>query len=181
MTTLLRNNFEEPDFTNQVVKVLTRVVERRSRVRDVKIFMREMWKRSVKAVGKHQAKEIMREIMGDKEPGPRKTDEDNALDDFIRAYISHCGPKQGDEKIAKRLRKSKPYYVQWDSGAIVVASDEFETEINSALVEYPKAKRTPINKGLPALKKQVERVRRQAIEDGLLGREFAPKIYRRDQ
>ena len=180
MTSPIRNNFEDPDFADQVAKVLTRVSERNRLVRESTVFMSEMWKRSVKNVGKHQAKQIMREIMGDKKPGPSKADEDNALDDYIRAYISHCGSKQSDEKIAKRLLESKLYYVHWKSGSILVASDEFQTEMDSVLAEHPAAKRTPINTGLAALEKRVGRIRRQAIEDGLLGREFAPKIYRSD-
>jgi hypothetical protein len=174
MTTPIRNHFEDRDFTDQVVKVLTRVSGRKRLVRDCATFMGEMWKLSVKKVGKHQAKEIMRQIMGDKKPGPSKADEDDALDDYICAYISHCGPKQSDEKIAKRLLKSKPYYVQWKAGLILVGSDEFQGE------EHPAAKRTPINIGLSALEKRVERVRRRAIDDGVLAKDYSPRRYYRD-
>jgi hypothetical protein len=180
MTIPIRNNFEDPDFAEQLAKELARVVERRRLINKNAGFMREMWQRSVKAVGKYQAKEIMRQIMGEKKPGPSKADEDNALDHFICSYISHCGPKQSDEKIAKRLLKSKPYYVQWESGLILVASDEFQTEMDSILAKDPAAKRTPINIRLPALEKRVERCRRRAIDDGVLPKEYAPKQYCRD-
>jgi IS30 family transposase len=179
--TPIRNNFEDPDFSEQVVKALTRVSERDRFVHECTVFMREMWKRSVKKVGKYQAKEIMRQIMGEKKPGPSKADEDNALDHFICSYISHCGQKQSDEKIAKRLLKSKPYYVQWESGLILVASDEFQTEMDSILAKDPAAKRTPINIRLPALEKRVERCRRRALDDGVLPKEYAPKPYNRGQ
>jgi hypothetical protein len=181
MTSSIRNNFEDPDFAEQLAKELAPVVERRRLIDKNAGFMREMWQRSIKAVGEHQAKEIMRQIMGEKEPGPSKTDEDNALEDFICGYISHCGPKQGDGKIAKRLLESKPYYVQWGPGAIVVTSDEFQAEINSVLALYPAVKHTPIKKGLAALKKQVERVRQRAIDDGVLPKEYAPRRYYRGQ
>lgn len=181
MTSPIRNNSEDPDFAAQLVKALTRLSERRRLVRESTAFVREVWKRFVKNVGGHQAKEIMRQIMGEKEPGPPPADKDNALEDFICGYISHCGPKLGDRKIAKRLLKSKPYYVQWNSGAIVVASDEFQTEINSVLAKHPGAKLIPITKGLAALEKQVLRVRRRAIDDGVLPKEFAPKPHYRNQ
>jgi hypothetical protein len=168
MTSPIKNNFEDEEFLEQLAKALTRVSDRRRLVRQSTALVREMWKRFVMNVGKHQAKEIMRQIMGEKEPGPSKTDKDNALKDFICAHISYCGPKRGDGKIAKRLLESKPYYVQCGSGAIVVASDEFQKEINSVLAEHQAVKRTPITKGLAALKKQVERVRRRAIDDGVL-------------
>src|SRR5260221_11043595 len=171
----MRNNFEDPEFIELVAKELTRVSERQRLVRKNADFMRGMWTRSVKAIGKHDAKETMREIMGDKDPGPSKTAEDIALENFICAYIRHRGPKQGDGKIARCLLGSQPYFVQWDSGSIVVASDEFHTEINSILAKHPAVKRTPINKEFAALKKHVEPVRRRAIDDGLLPIAFAPK------
>jgi hypothetical protein len=71
--------------------------------------------------------------------------------------------------------------VQWGPGAIVVTSDEFQAEINSVLALYPAVKHTPIKKGLAALKKQVERVRRRAIDDGVLPKEYAPRRYYRGQ
>jgi hypothetical protein len=41
-------------------------------------------------------------------------------------------------------------------------------------------KRTPIKKGLLAMKKHVERVRRWLIEEKILAKEYAPKQYYRD-
>ena len=43
-----------------------------------------------------------------------------------------------------------------------------------------KAKKRRIRKGLAALKKQVGRIRREMIEEGLLPKDYAPKPYRRD-
>jgi hypothetical protein len=40
--------------------------------------------------------------------------------------------------------------------------------------------RTPINKGLPAMKKHVGRVRQWLIEEKILPKEYAPKQYYRD-
>jgi hypothetical protein len=88
MTSPIRNNFGDPDFAVQLAKALTLVSDRRRLVRQSTGLVSEIWKRFVKNVGKHQAKEIMRQIMGEKEPGPSKTDEDNALEDFICGYTS---------------------------------------------------------------------------------------------
>ena len=55
---------------------------------------RELWKKLVNRVGKLQAKEIMRYVMGGKKPGPRNTDQGNILTCFIYTYIRHWGLDQ---------------------------------------------------------------------------------------
>jgi hypothetical protein len=180
MTSPERSIFEDEDFQQQLSREVTRMAERQQVVRKSKLLASELWKRLVKNVGEHQAKETMRQIMGDNEPGPPRTHEDNALIDHICAYIHYCGPNLSDEKIAKRIFESKPYYVQFGSGEIVVASKEFQVEADATLAEYPNAVCRPIGKGLVALKRQVGRVRRWAIEEGLLAKEYTPRPYRRD-
>jgi hypothetical protein len=86
-------------------------------------YARRLWKSLVTNVGEPEAKEIMRHIMGDKKPGPLRTDEDTALTMFIYIYLLHWGADQTDAKIAKRIFESKPRYLQLNSGAIVVANN----------------------------------------------------------
>ena len=90
---------------------------------------------------------------------------------------SAWGLEESDEKIAKRIIESKPYYARCESGHVAVVNDWMTEE--RLLRDETIVKRTPINKGLPALKKQVGRVRRWLIEEKILPKEYAPKQYYR--
>jgi hypothetical protein len=120
----------------------------------------------------------MREVMDEKRPGPTKSNEDNALSDFICAYIRHCGPKQSDDKIAQRFYESDPYYIIFPSGVTVVATKEFQAAADMTLAENPKAVTKPIAKTLGALERKVHRVRQWAIEEGVLPKEYSPRPWR---
>ena len=74
---------------------------------------RGLWKRLVGRVGKPQAREIMRDVMGDQKPGRRRTDKDEALFIFIYGYIRR-GFGQTDRKISEHIFESKPYYLQYE-------------------------------------------------------------------
>jgi hypothetical protein len=138
----------------------------------------ELWKRLVARVGKPQAREIMRHVMGDRKPGPRRTDEDDALTVFIYGYIRR-GPDQTDGRIAKHIFDSNPCYLQYESGAAAVVNNEI-TETYMCLSDDPIVGRKPIKKSLAAIKKQVERMRRWTIEEDILPKEYAPRTYYRD-
>jgi len=116
-----------------------------------KLLAGELWKRLVKNVGERQAKLIMREIMGGRQPGPRN----EHLINFIRDFIRYCGANHSDEKIAKRILESKR---RLDANVFVVG--ESGVEIQTKIIR--------IDKGLAALEKQVGRIRREMIEEGSL-------------
>jgi hypothetical protein len=128
-----------------------------------KEFAVKFWKLFVKKLGERKAKEIMRELMGDKAPGPRRSHEDKALINLIRNCIRDGGPNQSDKKIAKRILESK-----LELDVVIFEGAEHQN------------KRTRIGKGLPALEKQVERIRREMIEECSLPKEYAPRPYHRD-
>jgi hypothetical protein len=133
-----------------------------------------LWKKLVKAVGGRQAKQIMHFVMDEKKGG-RPGDPMLVL---IYCYIRACGPNESDEKIAKSIIKSKPYYVKCESGECGVVNDWMTEERHFG--DETIVKRTPINKGLPAMKKHVGRVRRWLIEEEILPKEYAPRPYYRD-
>jgi hypothetical protein len=132
------------------------------------------WKQLVEAVGEPQAKQIMQFVMGEKKIG-RSGDRMIIL---IYCYIRAWGLEESDEKIAKRIIESKPYYVKCASGQCGVVNDWMTEE--RFLGDETIVKRTPIKKGLLAMKKHVERVRRWLIEEKILPTEYAPKQYYRD-
>jgi hypothetical protein len=59
--------------------------ERRRKSKDI---ARKLWQGLVVNVGKTQAKEIMREVMDDKKPGPRSTDKNIVFTRFIGAILA---------------------------------------------------------------------------------------------
>jgi hypothetical protein len=138
---------------------------------------RELWKRLVNNVGQPDARKIMHHVMGDKKPGRRKTDENEALLYFIYSYIRRTGLT--DAKIARLISESNPRHVQYESGLIGVVNDEI-TETYMSLDDDPIVDRWPITKGYSAIRKQAERIRRWTIEEGLLPTEYAPRPYHRD-
>lgn len=139
-----------------------------------------LWKRLVKNVGESEAKGIMRHLMGDKKPGRPGTDEKDALKVFIYVHLLHWGLGQTDGKIASRIHKSNPYFVQFESGAVAVANSEFTEAHMCPAEDDPIVGRKPIDMGLAAIKKRVERVRRTAIDDDLLSKDYKPRSYHRD-
>jgi hypothetical protein len=139
-------------------------------------FAVAFWKKLVNAVGERRAKHIMHSVMAKKKEGRPG---DTPLFVLIYCYIRAWGQRESNEKIARRIFESKPYYVQCESGEVGVVNDWMTEE--RLLWDETIVKRTPINKGLPALKKQVERVRQWAIEEGILPKVYAPRIYYRDQ
>lgn len=157
------------------------------RYRESKRIAEELYKRITKNVGVPAAKEMMRSIMGDKKPGPRRTDEAVALDCFIYAYLLHWGADQTDAKIAKRIFESEPYYVELDSGAVIVVNNkEFSESFcdltdDSNLADDPIISRRAITVSLGAIEKRVERFRRWAIKEDHLSKGHAPRQYTRDQ
>jgi hypothetical protein len=146
--------------------------ERAKRLAEANKLATELWKRLTTAVGHREAKEIMRAVIGGKKPGPTKSDEETALTLLI--YYSLI---RGDKQIASRIVNGDPYYLKYESGQVLA----YTTELNEVTLEdNPAVGRCKINKSLAALKKQVERVRRETLNDDLLPKEFAPKPYYRD-
>ena len=146
---------------------LERFYERHELVSKNKVLATRLWKALVKNLGERQAKETMREIMGDKVPGPRRSDEDKVLIEFIRDYIRGCGPNLSDEKIAKRILEST---LELDVDTSVASKKGVEIQ----------TRQMRIDKGLAALEKHVGRIRREMIEECSLPKEYAPRPYRRD-
>ena len=68
--------------------------------------------------------------------------------------------------------------MKFESGERWVVNDWMTEERH--LGDITIVKQTPINKGLPAMKKHVERVRQWLIEEKILSEEYAPKKYHRD-
>jgi hypothetical protein len=97
---------------------------------------------------------------------------------LIYFYVRAWGLEESDEKIAKRIVESRPYYVRCASGQRGVVNDWMTEE--HLLGDETIVERTPIKKGLLAMKKHVERVRRWLIEEKILPEEYAPKQYYRD-
>jgi hypothetical protein len=142
-------------------------------------FAHEFWKRLVGRVGEPTAKAIMQRVMGRRGGGRTRTDEAHALNTFMYALIRRF-PGSTDGNIAKAIFESAPHYIQYESGAIAVVND-WMTEEDMSLDDDPIiGARRPINKSLPTLKKQVERVRRETLGWGILPKEYAPRKYRRD-
>lgn len=138
---------------------------------------RQLWKRLVENVGEPKAKEIMRLVMGEGKPGPRLTDEDIAMTGFIYSYIRR-EQNQTDRKIAKHLFESNPYYLYYESGAVAIANNEI-TETYMSLDGDPIVERKPIEKSLSAIQKRVERIRRWAIKENILPKDYSPRAYSR--
>ena len=142
-------------------------------------FASDFWKRLVNNLGESEAKEMMRHMTGDKKPGPPRTDEEVALVVFIYANILHFGLDERDGKLAKHIFESQPYYLIHELGCVSVANNEF-TETFLSFSDDPVVDRRPIDKSLAAIKKQVGRIRRRAIEEGTLPTSYAPRPYHRD-
>jgi hypothetical protein len=157
------------------------------RYRESRRIAEELWKRITKNVGVPAAKEMVRNIMGDKKPGPPNTDERVAMNCFIYAYLLHWGTDQSDGKIAKRIFESEPYYLELDSGAVIVVNKKEFSESFSDLTDDPNLtddpiiSRRPITMSLGAIEKRVERLRRWAIKEDHLSKCHAPRQYTRDQ
>lgn len=142
-------------------------------------YARRFYELLVTKVGEPKAKEIMRHVMGGKKPGPPMTDDDIALKMLIYTYLLHWGEDQTNAKIAKRIIESKPRYLELKSGAIIFANNDF-SETYMSLPDDPIVGSRPIDLKLAAIKKQVERIRRWTIKDGMLPEAYAPRQYRRD-
>lgn len=132
----------------------------------------EFWENLVKDVGERQAKHIMQIVMDNKKVGRHG---DLPMFVLIFCYIRIWGLHELDEKIAKRIFENKPHYVHFESGNLWVVDDWMTEE--RILWDKTIVERTPINKGIPTIKKQVERVRRWLIEEKILPKEYAPKTY----
>jgi hypothetical protein len=137
----------------------------------------EFYRSLVDAVGERRAKQIMKFVAGDKKTGTPQRPEDYSMDVAIILFIRLLGRFKSDEKIAKLILDGRPSFVQCKSGRSYIVNDLIEELLcrGETIV-----KRTPINKSLKTMKKQVERIRRLLIEDKLLPKEWAPKAYYRD-
>lgn len=145
-----------------------------------------LWEKLVAKVGKSTAKNIMRRVMGDNKLGRPETAETEALMFFIYAHVLNFGRHQSHREIARRIFESKPHYVQCESGAIGIASSGLtavgarpEKEEDLAK-DDPVVRQWPLKMGLAAIQKRVERVRKRALNEDLLPKEYAPKLYRHD-
>jgi hypothetical protein len=137
-------------------------------------FADKFWKLLVKKVGNGQAKHIMDIVMRNKKDGRPG---DLALWGSIFRYIYLWGQHESDEKIARRFLESKPYYVECESGLFGIAN--VSTTEECLFWDETIVRRTPINKGLQAIKRQVGRIRRWLIEAEILSKEYAPRPYYR--
>jgi hypothetical protein len=167
---------KHPEVVAQTVQLMTEAMGA-SEVHDPELeALKEadaFWKQLVETVGKPRAKQIMQFVMDEKKTG-RSGD---LMLPLISNYIRVWGLEESDEKIAKRIIESKPYYAKCAKGHRVVVNDWLTEEL---LSDETIVARTPIDKGLPAMKKHVERVRRWLIEEKILPKEYAPKQYYRD-
>jgi hypothetical protein len=146
-----------------------------------------LWKLLVAKVGQSKAKRVMLGVMGDKKPGPQNKPE-RRLNELIQGCISRYA-RESDEKIAKRILARKLHYVRYESGGIgIMNGDEltrddiisWEVDGDEYTVDCVRiAEWNSIGKSLISLKKRVQRIRRQMIEDGSLGKEYAPRRYYR--
>jgi hypothetical protein len=142
-------------------------------------YASEVWKRLVRNVGERDARSMMHQVMGEKQAGRPRTDRDVALLCFIYGYLRHFGLSQTDGQIAKRIFDSSPLYLEFESGAVAVANNEF-TEAYLSSADDPVVTRRPLDMRLSAIKKRVERIRRYAIGEKFLPNEYAPRAYCRD-
>ena len=138
------------------------------------ILAQQFWKELVEKVGEFRARDILRGVMLEDEPGRPK---DHILSSFIYVHIRLFGLEESDERIAKRIVESRPEEVWFESGERVIVN-EWVTEANTCFGETI-VERVPFKKGLKAIAKQVERTRREFIEDGILPKEYAPRKYYR--
>jgi hypothetical protein len=137
-------------------------------------FAFKFWKILVKKVGELKARDILRRLTSDKKMGRR---EEPGLAVLIYAHVRVRGLNDSAEQIAKRILKNKPYYVVFESGKYGLVDGEFITE--AKLGGQTIIRKMPLKKELKALKKQVERIRRQMIEDGILPKVYSPRTYYR--
>lgn len=133
-------------------------------------FARKLWKLLVNKVGEPKAKETMRRVMGDKQPGRPSTPQEDMLSIVVPVYILK-NAHESDEKIARRILESG-YCVLYKRGMFAVVNGDATDHLDDPTLE-----RKPIEKSLTAMKKQVERIRREMIEDRLLPKEYSPKTY----
>src|SRR5262249_26488614 len=77
------------------------------------------WNQLVETVGEPRAKQIMQFVMDEKKTG-RSGD---LMLTLIYCYIHAWGLEESDEKIAKRIIESKPYYAECAKGHCVVVND----------------------------------------------------------
>jgi hypothetical protein len=140
----------------------------------------KLWYLLVKKVGERKAKLIMRRVMGDGKLGRPKKPEERLLRSVIDRFI-HTNARESDEKIAKRILGVGLAYVWYRSGAIGINKDLKcdDIVIDDDGVPDTVVKVKPINKQLSSLKKRVQRIRREMIEEGSLPKEYAPKPYHR--
>lgn len=164
---------KHPEVVAQTVQLMTEAMGA-SEVHDPELEVLNeadaFWKYLVETVGKPRAKQIMQFVMGEKKTG-RSGD---LMLPLISNYIHVWGLEESDEKIAKRIIESKPYYAKCAKGHCVVVDDWMTEE---RLSDETIVARTPINKRLPAMKKHVGRVRQWLIEEKILPKEYAPKPY----
>lgn len=83
-----------------------RLYTRQEVISKAKAHAAQLWKLLVEKLGVRLAKDTMYEIMGDKKPGPRSTDEQRALTYFIRLRLQSSDSNLSDEQIAKRILKA---------------------------------------------------------------------------
>jgi len=167
------DTMEKP--SKQQQQSLDRSAARRKSYEHASLF----WKLLVKNLGELEAKQIMHHLMGDKRPGRPKTDETLALTGLLYAYILRFGLRNTDGQIASHIFDSSPCYLQFESGAVAVTNSDF-TEAYLSSPDDPVVERKPFKMSRSAIKKSVERLRRWAIEEGLLAKSYAPRPYRRD-
>jgi len=170
-----------PEELEEFISRTKQDLERLKRKHEAAAYAQKFWTLLVGKVGESQAKEIMHHLMGDKKPGPARADEDLALIYliyFIYGHILHFGRNLTDGKIAKLILASNPYYAHFDSGLIFLMSNVFSESIYD-LTDDPIVGREPFNMQFSALKKQVERLRRWAIDELLLSKKYAPRQYYR--
>ena len=138
-----------------------------------------LWKRLVHAVGEGEARGSMRLVMGSRRPGPRPTDDANALKRHIYMHIRTSPPGQSDDVIANRILGRNPSYVQCQSGDVIIVDNVIgEPDLTDS--DDPIVAKRSMTKSQNALKKEISRLRKWAIEEDLLPREYAPRRYYRD-
>jgi hypothetical protein len=149
-------------------------------------YASKFWKLLVEKAGELKAKSIMLALMGDKKPGP-KSPKERLLNDIIRGCL-HQNGGESDEKIAKRILARKPCWVRYQSGHWGIAygyelsgDDLIDIDVHGdgEYVIDMIVEQKPIEKGLKSLKKRLERIRRQMIEEGSLPKEYAPRPWYR--
>jgi hypothetical protein len=169
----------DPQDVQEHSRRLRQSLERSEREQRTEGLAQQLCDRIVTNVGRPKAREMMRRLMGGKKPGPKQTDEDLALTYFIYGNILHFGKFLVDGKIARLILENNPCYLKFKSGALFMANDLI-TEETFDTRDDPIVGREPLRISPSALKKRVERVRRWAIEEGSLSKEYAPRLYCRD-